>query len=143
MNENLRRKLLENKISSYRLSKVSGVPYTTISELLTGKKDINRRPVETVLRLSRALACPLEDILNPVYIMDGVSGRYRGVKYRWEREKDHMVLRVRTRSGEHTIRTQYQFCSPHKKEDYMDATEVYIDLFLQDALNEKLLAEYS
>ena len=66
-------------ITGYKLSKKTGIPYTTISELLTGKKDINKKAAETVLRLAEAMDCSITDILNPVFVMDGVSGKCCGV----------------------------------------------------------------
>ena len=84
-------------ITPYRLSKYSGVSYTIISELLTGKKDINKRAADTVLRLAKALDLEISDIMNPVYLLDGVSGKYRGVSYRWERQNDYMILSLKSR----------------------------------------------
>ena len=66
MNKNFVNAVKNSGITPYRLSKYSGVPYTIISELLTGKKDINKRAADTVLRLAKALNLEISDIMNPV-----------------------------------------------------------------------------
>ena len=43
MNEKLIAKVKKSDITGYKLSKKSGIPYTAISELLTGKKGINKK----------------------------------------------------------------------------------------------------
>jgi DNA-binding Xre family transcriptional regulator len=56
--------LLEQKhISKYRLSKVSGVPYTTVSEITTGKTKIKNCTGENLYRLAKALDVTVEDLL--------------------------------------------------------------------------------
>ena len=96
MNKNFVNAVKNSGITPYRLSKYSGVPYTIISELLTGKKDINKRAADTVLRLAKALNLEISDIMNPVYVLDGVSGKYKGVSYRWKRQDDYMILSLKS-----------------------------------------------
>ena len=55
----------QKKISKYRLSKVSGIPYTTLTDILSGKTDIKKCSAETIYRLSKALEVSMEDILVP------------------------------------------------------------------------------
>ena len=43
MNEKFIAAVKKAGITGYKLSKKTGIPYTTISELLTGKKDINKK----------------------------------------------------------------------------------------------------
>ena len=95
MNKNFVNAVKNSGITPYRLSKYSGVSYTIISELLTGKKDINKRAADTVLRLAKALDLEISDIMNPVYVLDGVSGKYKGVSYRWKRQDDYMILSLK------------------------------------------------
>ena len=48
--------LLEQKqMSKYKLSKVSGVPFTTVSEITTGKTKIKNCTGENLYRLAKAL----------------------------------------------------------------------------------------
>lgn len=57
--------LKEKNITMYRLSRMSGVPYTTVSDICSGKTRIEKSSAETVYRLSQALAVPMEDLLAP------------------------------------------------------------------------------
>jgi len=57
--------LLEQKnITKYRLSKVSGVPFTTISEITTGKTKIKNCTGETLYKLAKALNVTVENLLH-------------------------------------------------------------------------------
>ena len=51
--------------SQSRLAKLSGVGLRSIQMYEQRKKNINRAEAESVLRLSRALGCEMEDILEP------------------------------------------------------------------------------
>ena len=56
--------LLEEKnITKYKLSKISGVPFTTISEVTTGKTKIKNCTGETLYKLAKALDVTVEDLL--------------------------------------------------------------------------------
>ena len=56
--------LLEQKnMTKYRLSKISGVPFTTISEITTDKSKINNCTGETLYKLAKALDVMIEDLL--------------------------------------------------------------------------------
>ena len=55
--------LKQKNMTKYRLSKISGVPFTTISEITTGKTKIKNCTGETLYRLAKALDVTMEDIL--------------------------------------------------------------------------------
>ncbi len=131
MNARFINAMKEAGVTGYRLSKRSGIPYTTISELTTGKKDINRRSVETVFKLASALGCEPVAIMNPTYVMDGVSGTYRNAKYCWRRKEEHMLLEVDYSGENYLIETPYRFCDCSKRQRYDYATELYIDAFIK------------
>ncbi|MBO4788578.1 MAG: helix-turn-helix transcriptional regulator [Lachnospiraceae bacterium] len=60
------RDLLNKKnITAYRLSKESGVPYATISDLCCGKTKIEKCAAETVYRIAKALGMTMEEIIEP------------------------------------------------------------------------------
>ena len=42
----------EKKLSLYQCSKLSGIPYTTLSEVVRGKTKLSKCSAETVLKLS-------------------------------------------------------------------------------------------
>ena len=126
-------------ITPYRLSKYSGVSYTIISELLTGKKDINKRAADTVLRLAKALDLEISDIMNPVYVLDGVSGKYRGVSYRWERQNDYMILSLKSRTWDETVKTEYKFQDFNDRKKY----DLYAGLYIDPIIEQKKIEEYA
>jgi len=55
--------LEQKKITKYKLSKLSGVPFTTISEITTGKSNIKNCTGDTLYRLAKALDVTIEDML--------------------------------------------------------------------------------
>ena len=58
--------LMEQKgLNMYQLSKRSGVPYTTISDLVSGKTNLYKSTAETVHRLSRTLGVSMETLIAP------------------------------------------------------------------------------
>ena len=67
----------------YALAKRSAVPYTTVNEIHNGKIDINQCAASTVFRLAAALGVTSEDIINPIYYLDGVKGKYKGIDFTW------------------------------------------------------------
>lgn len=59
------RDLLNKKnITAYRLSKKSGVPYATISDLCCGKTKLEKCTAETVYRIAKALDMTMEEMLE-------------------------------------------------------------------------------
>lgn len=58
-------KLLNKKgYTGYSLSKESGIPYTTIKDLLNGKRKIENLPGKTILALAKTLNCTMEEIMK-------------------------------------------------------------------------------
>lgn len=60
----LQQRLKEKKMSVYRCSKISGVPYTTLSEMLRGKTKIGNCSDDNVFRLAKALDTTVEKLLS-------------------------------------------------------------------------------
>ena len=56
--------LNEKKMSVYQCSKISGIPYTTLLEVVNGKTDINKCSAETVYRLAKTLNIDMESLLQ-------------------------------------------------------------------------------
>ena len=60
-------KLLEEKnISKYKLSKESGVPYSTVCDISTGKSVLLKCSAETVLRISHVLGMTAEELVGDI-----------------------------------------------------------------------------
>lgn len=56
--------LLEQKgITKYRLSKISGVPKTTILDICSGKTSIENCNAKTVYLIAQALDCSMEELM--------------------------------------------------------------------------------
>lgn len=51
-------------MTKYQLSKISGVPKTTIMDICSGKSSLERCSAKTILQLSKALNCSMEDIIQ-------------------------------------------------------------------------------
>ncbi|NLZ37268.1 MAG: helix-turn-helix transcriptional regulator [Clostridiales bacterium] len=60
----LAQRLQKKNMTAYRCSKLSGVPYTTLSELLRGKTKIKNCTAETVFKLAKVLDVPMEELLS-------------------------------------------------------------------------------
>lgn len=50
-------------ITKYHLSKISGVPKTTIMDICAGRSSVERCSAKTVRQLAKALNCSMEDIM--------------------------------------------------------------------------------
>ena len=55
--------LNQKSITKYKLSKISGVPFATISDISTGKARIEKCAADTIYKLSQALDVTMEDLV--------------------------------------------------------------------------------
>ena len=60
---NLNDLMLEKNLTKYKLAKTSGVAFTTVSEVTTGKTKIKNCTGETLYLLAKALDTTVEDLL--------------------------------------------------------------------------------
>lgn len=91
MNENFIKYFTKKTKSIYQASKQTGIPYTTLSELVNKKTDINKCSAVTVFKLSLYFECSVEDLLNPEPLIVNMSGIYRNIKYKWETEENSQL----------------------------------------------------
>ncbi len=56
--------LKERNLTIYQCAKLSGIPYTTLSEIVRGKTKIEKCSGETVYRLSKVLNVSMEDLMR-------------------------------------------------------------------------------
>ena len=57
--------LLEQRnISKYQLSKISGVPKTTIMDICAGRSNVERCSAKTVRQIATALNCTMEELME-------------------------------------------------------------------------------
>ena len=57
--------LQHKKMSIYRLSKESGIPYATLNDICNGRTRLEKCSAETVYRIAHALDTPMEELLSP------------------------------------------------------------------------------
>jgi len=60
---NLNDLLKQKNMTKYKLSKISGIPFSTISDISTGRAKIENCSGETLYRLSKALNVTMEDLI--------------------------------------------------------------------------------
>lgn len=64
--------LIEQKnMTKYRLSKNSGIPYTTINDICSGRAQLEKCSAETIYRLSKELGVSMETLLDPCFVRRG------------------------------------------------------------------------
>lgn len=73
--------LSQRNMSKYHLSKISGVPKTTIMDICAGRSEIGRCSAKTVQQLAKALDCTMEDIMNLSSPHEDTSGLPKDSSY--------------------------------------------------------------
>ncbi len=68
---NLQSGLIQRNISMYHLSKISGVPKTTVIDICAGRSSLEKCSAKTVLLIAKALNCTMEELLEPDYDING------------------------------------------------------------------------
>ena len=61
---NLQNRMANKNITMYKLSKITGIPKTTIFDICTGKSSIERCSAVNVCKIAKALDCTVEDLLE-------------------------------------------------------------------------------
>ena len=61
---NLQTILNQKNMTMYQLSKISGIPKTTVIDIFSGKSSIEKCSAKTVYQLAKALDCTMEDIMQ-------------------------------------------------------------------------------
>jgi hypothetical protein len=56
--------LVVNNLSTYKCAKISGIPYTTLREIVCGDTRIEKCNVDTVFRLSKVLRASMEELVT-------------------------------------------------------------------------------
>ena len=74
--------LKEKKLSVYKLSEMSNVPYTTLNELINGKKKITDCKIKTIESIASALNCSIATLLKLL------NGRNIVLSNTWETNKE-------------------------------------------------------
>ena len=87
------RELMENKkITQYRLAKESGIAYTTINDIYSGKAQLHKCSAETIYRISKALGVSMESLIEPCFDKrSDFENVYTSVKNDENESKDILV----------------------------------------------------
>lgn len=126
--------------SGYAISKETGVPYTTISELINGKININKCSCETIFLFSLYLQCDMEELLNEFPLINGVSGKYRNYKYYWKYDDiNKMELHVIDKKNDIIIDSGSLFSQARFYKETERMTELLIDYYLEEKEAVKML----
>lgn len=133
MNTNFIEHFEKKAISIYQLSRNTGIPYTTLSEIASGKLDINKCAAETVQKLAVEFDVAVVDLLNPVKYYEGIQGKYRGFKYRWKScDQGNMKIEIKNSDDEVVLLDGgARFILPSVKQYERLAAEMAIDVYLQ------------
>lgn len=54
----------QKKITKYRLSKLSGIPYSTVSDICSHKTRLEKCSAETVYKIAKALDITMEELIE-------------------------------------------------------------------------------
>lgn len=110
MNDNFKQKVKKTGKSIYKISQESGIPYTTLSELMNGKKNINHTSAETVYKLCLYLNCNINDILNNVGLLENGKGVYLGYHYQWKKKDNGIELHITDNNRDLVLLTLKTMC---------------------------------
>lgn len=92
--------LKEKNMSIYKLSKMSGVPYTTVNDICNERVKLNQSSAETVYRLAQALNLSMEDLLEPYLVKRSSFENFKStVCHRVKAEGDIAFIRQLLKSG--------------------------------------------
>ena len=140
MNKNFTIYFQQKAESLYLMSKQTGIPYTSLSELLNGKININKCAASLVYRLSLFFNCSVEDLLNEESLITNISGTYRKIKYKWVdgTAPGHVQLHVWDHGNE-VILDEGLYSQSRFYHIYRQLTEAVIDAYLQQKEAEEMM----
>ena len=126
-------KIIKDKnISMYRLSKNTGIPYTTINEIYNGKIDINKCSVDTVQKLALEFHVSITELLNPIYYLENVHGQYKNIKYIWKKsESGNMNLEFYDNNKKIILDGEAKYVTPDAKKLANICAEILIEQYFK------------
>ena len=130
-NKNFTDTLNKNGCTMYELSAKSGVKYSIVHNLYTGKTNINNSTAETIYKLSKVLEVPMDSLLNPIMPLVGTFGHVGKTKYVWAYNKDsyHLVFKYNGKQVE--LNTEHSFI-PNQEIKYAGhLAKVFIDDYIK------------
>lgn len=132
MNENFVKHLLSSNKTVYELASRAGLPYTTINRLANGKLDINNISSEALYRISIILGIPMQELLNPIRIVNNASGHCGKTKYKWTAEGDKTAkITFMYKKEPVTIDMEYTFNNPKERKYYDYFAQMAIERYIK------------
>lgn len=93
MNSSFKTILKDSGMTMYSLAKKTGLPYTTVNNLVNDRLDIKKCSAEAVSKMSKVLGVTMEQLVDKYDFLTGTEGEYLGVKYKWTKDdEDHQLL---------------------------------------------------
>ncbi|MCR5791559.1 MAG: helix-turn-helix transcriptional regulator [Lachnospiraceae bacterium] len=132
MNEKLLHILSEKGITAYRLSKDTGIPYTTVREIVSQKTNINKCSAETVQKIAVYLNEQTENVLNPIFYFDGKEGKYRDIHYTWKKDNALQKMTIYLKDEDTTLDAEEKFINPRMVKYANLFAEMLIDRHLKE-----------
>lgn len=140
MNEQLITYFKKSEQTIYYTSKRTGIPYTTLSELLNQKIDINKCAAGMVYRLSLYFHCNIENLLNADPLIINTSGTYRQIKYKWVAAQTPGYVQLKIQDhGNELIIDQGRYTQSRFYDMYQGLTEALIDAYIQQKKAEEMI----
>lgn len=140
MNDKFKKLINKKGLTAYQISKKTGIPYTTIFELLNGKTDINKCAAGTVFRLTLFLKCEIEDILNKEPLIVNMSGTYKKIKYCWKKGNNSQTLELHIVDGGKEKVIDESYCNQGRfYQSYENMTKAIIKNYLKQKQAEEML----
>ena len=99
--------LNKKRISVYRLSKTSGVPYATVNDICNGKTRLEKCSAETIYRLAQALDVSMEELLAPYMVKRPSFENFKSSVCHQVQEKGDITFIIDTLESR-DIRTYYE-----------------------------------
>ena len=130
MNEKFIQLYETSGLSLYELAKKTGLSYTTVNELKREVLDINKCSVKHVCKLAELFCVPIEELMNPCFYMEGISGRYRKIRYVWKKGKT-MILTFTYKNLPVELDSGLKMTVAGRREAYILIGDLMIDRFLQ------------
>ena len=138
MNEKLLEIVAKSGKSAYRISKETGIPYTTISELLTGKKSTNSIAAETLCKICLYFECEMLELMDYPLLFNNISGKYKKINYKWLVENNSINLYI-IDNNDWKLLASYDKCNTKHPSLFANAcAEIHIDDWIKKKEREQL-----
>ena len=132
MNDRFKQYAGDSGKSIYRISRETGIPYTTLSELMNDKSHINNITSETVCKLGMYFGCEPQELLDAFPLLDNAKGKYLGIRYQWRQAADGIEFHIND-GDDDIILARLKAMIPERYRYYQSSIpELFIETYLDD-----------